>query len=106
MLTAAALVVLVVSIQDGLLGRPDMQVTGNASHDGLLNFFADRTAGDVPPVWFVSLPLTAYRVVMLVWALWLARALIGWARWGWRCFGTGGLWRGRAAPAPQGSEAP
>ena len=107
MLTTAALVVLVVSIQDGLLGRPDMQVTGNASHDGLLNFFADRTAGDVPPVWFVSLPLTAYRVVMLVWALWLARALIGWARWGWGCFGTGGLWRGRTpAPAPQGSEAP
>ena len=33
-----------------------------------------------------SVPLLAYRLLMLAWALWLARALLGWIRWGWAAF--------------------
>jgi hypothetical protein len=34
-----------------------------------------------------------YRLGMLLWALWLASALLGWLNWGWGCFSEGGLWR-------------
>jgi hypothetical protein len=30
---------------------------------------------------------------MFAWALWLARALVGWLRWAWTCFAAGELWR-------------
>ena len=41
----------------------------------------------------VSVPLLVYRLFMLAWALWLALALLRWARWIWDCFTQGGLWR-------------
>ena len=36
---------------------------------------------------------------MLVWALWLAAALIRWLRWGWINFSSGGLLKSDKAPA-------
>jgi hypothetical protein len=53
----------------------------------------------------VSVPLLVYRLVMLAWSLWLALAVIRWARWIWACFTERGLWRPRfpgkpAAPPP------
>jgi hypothetical protein len=30
---------------------------------------------------------------MLLWALWLSFALLGWLRWGWQCFSQDGIWR-------------
>ena len=30
---------------------------------------------------------------MLAWALWLASSLVGWLKWGWECFTTGGHWK-------------
>jgi hypothetical protein len=41
----------------------------------------------------LSVPLLVYRLAMLAWALWIAQALVGWLRWGWRCFSAGELWR-------------
>jgi hypothetical protein len=32
---------------------------------------------------------------MLLWALWLANALIGWLRWGFEAWSRGGYWRSR-----------
>jgi hypothetical protein len=91
--TAVALLVLVWAIQQGLLGLPDMQIAGNGSSSRLLRWYQDRTAGPLPTGWMVSLPLGAYRLAMLAWALWLARALVGWLRWGWDCFSRDGIWR-------------
>jgi len=52
----------------------------------------------------ISLPLMAYRLAMLLWALWLASALLTWLSWGWGCFSEGGLWRStRKDPAPTSS---
>jgi hypothetical protein len=30
---------------------------------------------------------------MLVWALWLAFALLKWLQWGWQSFSAGGYWK-------------
>jgi hypothetical protein len=92
-LTVAALCVLVVSIERGLLGIPVMQIEGNGSSDSLLIWFQDRVGALLPRPWVVTLPMWVYRGVMLAWALWLAFALLKWLKWGWACFSEGGLWR-------------
>ncbi|MFO0577237.1 MAG: hypothetical protein U1A78_24800 [Polyangia bacterium] len=97
--TVAAFMVLFEAVRAGLNGHPDMQITGNGSHGGLgatLQWFTDRTSGKVPRTSVISAPMEAYRVAMLLWAVWLAVALLGWLRWGYAAFAHTGLWR----PAP------
>jgi hypothetical protein len=91
--TFAALLILVFAIREGLLGLPDMQVAGNGSDGLLLRWYQDRSADTIPTAWMISVPLLFYRLAMLAWALWLARALVGWLQWGWECFSNGGIWR-------------
>jgi hypothetical protein len=93
--TPLALASLFFAIQQGLLGLPEMQVRGNGSSASELLWYQDRSAALFPRALMVSVPLLVYRAAMLSWALWLAFALLGWLRWGWTCFGEGGLWRSR-----------
>jgi hypothetical protein len=102
MLTLVALGALFVSIEQGLLGRPEMQIAGNGSSAALLRWYQDRAAAALPRPWALSVSLWIYRLAMLAWALWVAQALIGWLRWGWRCFSAGDLWR---SPRRRGSAA-
>jgi len=95
MLTIAALVLLFYAIQQGLLGLPDMQVSGNMSSAYNLNWYQDRSASTLPQAWVVSVPLMVYRVLMLLWALWLAFSLLKWLTWAWQCFSSNGVWRER-----------
>lgn len=91
--TAAAAAFLFQAISRGLLGAPDMQIAGNGSDAGVLRWYLDRAGAATPRPWALSAPVAVYRAAMLVWALWLANALIGWARWGWERFSAGGFWR-------------
>ncbi len=102
MVTLLALLCLFSSIKHGLLGLPDMQVGGNGSSASLLHWYKDRTGEKLPRAWVFSLPLGVYRFAMLSWAMWLAHALLGWLKWGWECFSTGGLWKRapEAVPPP------
>jgi hypothetical protein len=102
LLTGCAIAGLFWSIQKGLLGLPEMQIAGNDSSARLLQWYQDRAAAGLPRPGVLSAPLWVYRLAMLAWALWLAQALLGWLRWGWRCFSAGGAWRPirRAAPPP------
>ena len=95
LLTSLALVCLFYAVEHGLLGLPDMQVDGNSSTAWSLNWYQDRTGENLPQPWLVSAPLWSYRVIMLLWALWLAYSLLEWLRWGFACFAAGGLWRPR-----------
>jgi hypothetical protein len=91
--TLTALLILVYAVQQGLMGTPNMQIQGNGSSSDLLQWFDDRT-GPIPERPYVlSVPMLAYRGVMLAWALWLAVSLLRWLRWGWLSFSTGGLWK-------------
>ena len=96
----AALVLLFWAIQHGLLGLPEMQISGNGSSARDLRWYLDRTTGALPRPWVVSVPLLIYRLAMLAWALWLARAILRWLRWGWECISDGGLWRPLRRPRP------
>ena len=84
--TATSLGILFIAIHQGLLGDPQMQVTGNGSSAQWLQWTADRADGPLPIASIWSAPLLAYRLAMLAWALWLAAALIRWLRWAWDCF--------------------
>ena len=91
--TVTALCILAVSLYQGLLGAPEMQVRGNGSTASMLRWFTDRADAALPSAWMVSVPLLVYRAAMLAWALWLALALLRWLRWGWDAFTTGAGWR-------------
>lgn len=92
-LTVLTFGALLATVQQGLLGLPDMQVAGNQSTAYALNWYQDR-ADPVPPTAQVfSVPLFVYRGLMLAWALWLAFAVLRWLRWGWACFSREGLWK-------------
>jgi hypothetical protein len=93
--TLGALVCLYSAIAQGLLAVPDMQIAGNGSTNTQLNWTLDRIAGSMPQPWVISLPLSVYRGLMLLWALWLAQALLRWLRHGWLCFCEGGIWKKR-----------
>jgi len=92
-LTVAAAGSLIATIPLGLLSTPDMQVMGNWSSSYALNWFDDITGTVQPHVWFISLPVWVYRLLMLCWSLWLALCLTKWIFWGWKAFSSGGLWK-------------
>jgi hypothetical protein len=98
LLTLIALGLLFAAVEHGLLGLPDMQVAGNNSTALQLNWFQDRSPAALPTPWVISAPLWSYRVLMLLWALWLAYSLLNWLRWGWGCYSSGGVWRGGKQP--------
>ena len=92
-LTVVSLGILLWAVQQGLLGRPEMQIAGYGSSAYRLNWYADRSEALMPQATVISAPLWVYRVLMLAWALWLAWSLLNWLRWGWQQFAKGDLWR-------------
>jgi len=96
--TAVAIAILAASVHAGLLGQPEMQVSGNGSGPWALRWFQDRTELALPTATIVSAPMLVYRAAMLAWSMWMALAMLGWLRWGWQSFAEGGLWRRKPAP--------
>ncbi|MBB6247141.1 hypothetical protein [Rhodanobacter sp. A1T4] len=109
-LTLLALLVLISAVPKGLLGLPDMHVAGNDSSAWQLHWFADQTADALPLGGVLSVSLWVYKIAMLAWALWLANALIGWLRWGFEAWSSGGYWRPKSIPplpaTPDANEEP
>ena len=99
-LTVTALGALFFAIQQGLLGHPDMQIGGNGSSGHTLHWYQDRSESLLPTAWIITVPLLVYRISMLLWALWLAIALLRWLRWGWECFSETTAWK-QAPPRPK-----
>ncbi len=86
LMTLISLVILFIVVGEGLLGHPDMFIAGNQSWGSELNWFTPRTGAELPLTRVVSISVWFYRLFMLVWALWLAAALLRWLAWGWKQF--------------------
>ena len=84
---------LIASIEQGLLGSPRMQISGNGSSAYQLNWFSDRIAEALPEASVISVPVYIYRLIMLAWSIWLAFAVIKWAQWGWSAFSHEAYWK-------------
>lgn len=93
--TIAALITLVVVVNRGLLGSPEMFITGNGSFGNRLVWFTPQGPGDLDRPWVVTVSIWWYRLLMLLWGLWLANAVTRWLVVGWRQFTAGGAWRWR-----------
>jgi hypothetical protein len=107
MLSLAAVISLIAAIPFGLLANPDMRVAGLGQQANELNWFNDQAPGVLPTPWVLSISLWWYKAAMLLWALWLAFALVRWLPIAWKALGVGGFWRNmpRAArPPPAVSE--
>lgn len=91
-LTLFAMASLISAIPQGLLGSPDMHVTGNGSTAQALQWFADRSTDALPLATAITVPLWVYKLLMLAWALWLANALIGWLRDAFAAWTKDGYW--------------
>jgi hypothetical protein len=100
-LTLASLAILIAAVGEGLLGHPEMFILGNNSTRTHLNWFQPRSGPQLPETHVVSISVWFYRLLMLVWALWLAAALLRWLQWGWQQFSHDGYWRRRPARAGQ-----
>ena len=98
--TIAAFVALAASVPMGLLGTPEMHIVGNGSSAYDYHWFQDQAQQELPGAFVISAPMWLYRVVMLAWSLWLAFAIMRWARWGWTAFTAGGTWKSRPARPP------
>ncbi len=92
--TVIALLSLVVALPMGLLGMPDMHVTGYTPGNPL-SWFADRSESVLPTVTAFTVPIWIYKVLLLAWALWLSFALLRWLPWVWKCFARDGFFRSR-----------
>jgi hypothetical protein len=95
LLTAAALGILVTAVSAGLLGTPEMFISGNDSTRTDLRWFQARSENLLPRPGSFSISIWWYRFAMLAWALWLAAALIRWLRHGWQAFTSGGAFRSK-----------
>jgi len=96
---ALAVLCMVAAIPMGLLSNPEMKVVGNGSGSHFYNYYQDIVGASegFPSVTVVSVPIMAYRVVMLLWSLWLSTQLIRWAGWAWGCFTEKASWVSKSA---------
>lgn len=104
LLTVAALLAIVASLPVGLLGTPDMHVTGNDSRGNALSWFADQSAAAMPVANTLSVPMWIYKALILGWALWLSFALLRWLPWTWQCFARDGFFRARGGGGGDGGK--
>lgn len=81
----------------GLLGSPEMYIAGNGSSSSYLSWFSARSTGDLPQPGYWSVSIWWFRLAMLLWALWLAAALVRWLRTGWKNSSMGGHFRPKPA---------
>ncbi|CBL46737.1 Conserved hypothetical protein [gamma proteobacterium HdN1] len=99
LLTIVALGAFLEAIPTGLLGTPDMGIVGNGSYGSQLYWYQDAMGQALPSAWVVSVPLWVYRGLMLLWALWVAIAMLKWLPWAWQAWSTQGYWRSTPRPA-------
>ena len=99
-LTVFALLAIISALPQGLLGTPDMHVTGHTSYGSMLGWFADRSESLLPRAAAYTLPMWIYKAIILAWALWLSFSLVRWLPWIWKCFSSDGFWRPKAVGGP------
>ncbi len=99
-LTAISLGIFVAVVAEGLLGNPEMFIAGNGSTRTALRWYQARCEMLLPDPGCISVSIWWYRLLMLIWALWLAASLIRWLRWAWDQFSTRGvIKRSKKTPA-------
>jgi hypothetical protein len=90
-LTLAFFIIMIMLLNEGLLGSPRMFIIGNYSHAGMLQWTEPRCGNMLPQPGCISVSIWWYRLLMLLWALWLASSMVRWLPWAWKQFSHGAL---------------
>lgn len=98
-ITLVVLGIFIAIVAEGLLGSPEMFIRGNGSSQTMLRWYEARSNGALPQPFCFSISIWWYRLLMLLWALWLAAALIRWLTWGWKQSNAGGCFHRKAKVA-------
>ncbi len=98
-LTVVVLGIFIAIVAEGLGGHPEMFIVGNGSTLTDLQWYQARSGTGLPQPGFLSVSIWGYKLLMLLWALWLAASLVRWLRWAWDQFSTGGFFRGNPKPS-------
>ena len=72
------------------------------SNPNIVQWYAERTHGQLPELTIWNAPIWLYKGLMVFWALWLAASLIHWLRFGWLTLRKGGAYQ-RSSGRPRGS---
>lgn len=102
-LSAITVLSLLSAIPNGLLATPDMRIAGWGQSAAQMTWFNDMSSGPVPTPWVLSVSLWWYKLAMLLWALWLAFALVRWLPLAWHALSSGGIWRKESKEPPTAS---
>ena len=76
-------------VSNGLLGTWDMKIVGNNSklmYDNgnllwNLKWYQDISSGELPKQLILSLPILTYRIIMIIWSIWLSFSFVKWIKW-------------------------
>ena len=79
---------IVLAAYGGLMHATDLLVSGGLYS---INWYSPESGVGGTP-WVFSTPLWFYRLLMGVWAFWLAWKMLDWLKWGWGCYSQGGYW--------------
>ncbi|MCB9480787.1 MAG: hypothetical protein H6680_03035 [Desulfobacteraceae bacterium] len=64
------------SVSSGLLGIPDMQITGNGSYSGTLKWFTDKCDNILPKPFIIMAPINMWKLIIFLWSIWISAFLI------------------------------
>ncbi len=92
LLTVVALLTIFGCVSMGLLSTPDMMIEGNSSHAYNLNWYSDRISNMIEMPTVISVSIWYYRILMLLWAIWISFSMIKWLKWAWGIFSQGNMW--------------
>lgn len=79
---------------------------GNNSTSASLQWYQDRCGELLSQPGYFSISIWWYRLLMLLWALWLAAALIKWLWWAWQNFTHGVVFKVAPRKIPSAPKQP
>ena len=91
LLTATFFGIMILLLNEGLLGAPHMFIIGNYSNSMFLQWTEPRCGVQLPQPGCITISIWWYRLLMLLWALWLASSMLRWMPWAWTQFSSGGV---------------
>jgi hypothetical protein len=92
LLSVITFILLIATVANGLLSKPDMHISNPLSYYEPLHWYQDISSGALPSSGVISVPMWFYRVAMLLWALWFSLQFVQWLRWTWGSLNAGGFW--------------
>ena len=86
-------ITLIIALLTNLLGNVDMQIMGNNSYAYRMIWYTDRITHNLPLAGTYSAPIWVWKVLMLIWSLWLTNAVLKWIIWGWNSWSKDAMWK-------------